>query len=242
MPSRYGQYCPVALATELLGERWTLLIVSALLDGVSRFNDLQRALPKISPSTLSGRLKSLEEAAVVRREGRDVYGLTEAGRDLQPIVMGLGAWGQRWARDLEYDDLDPLFLAWSMHLRMNTEVLPPGRTVLEFEFSGSPTGFSRFWILSDDGRIDLCVKHPGHEPDLRVRADLRRFVDAWRGFRSLRSEIAAGHIRLQGAPEFKRAFPDWLLLSVLSGEERRRPGRERTAQRRFRTRRDSREA
>lgn len=233
--SRYGQYCPVSLATEILGERWTLLIVSSLLDGVTRFGDLQRALPRISPSVLSGRLQTLEDAGIVRkRAGRNgpTYGVTEAGEELRPIVMGLGTWGQRWARDLEADDLDPLYLAWSMHLRMNVEALPPGRTVIEFEFTGSPSGFSRFWIVSNDGRIDLCVQHPGHETDLRVQAEIRRFVDAWRGFRSLPAEIRAGRIRLEGPPRLRRAFPEWLLLSALSQVERKRPGRERSLLRR----------
>lgn len=237
MASRYGQYCPVSLAVEILGERWTLLIVSSLLDGVTRFSDLQRGLPRISPSVLSARLKGLEEAGIVRkhlaRDGKSPsYRLTEAGHELRPIVMGLGAWGQRWARDLETDDLDPLFLAWSMHLRMNVDALPPGRTVIEFEFTGSPSGFSRFWIVSNDGRVDVCVQHPGYEADLRVQSDIQRFVDAWRGFRSLRSEIGGGRIRLKGPPALKRAFPKWLLLSSLADVERERAGRERNLTRR----------
>jgi hypothetical protein len=125
-----------------------------------------------------------------------------------------------------------MFLAWSMHLRMNVEALPPGRTVIEFEFTGSTSGFSRFWIVSNDGRVDLCVQHPGYEPDLRVRSEIRRFVDTWRGFRSLRSEIRSGRIRLDGPPALKRAFPKWLLLSSLADVERERTGRERTLARR----------
>ncbi len=238
MPSGYGQYCPIALATELLGERWTILVVLAVMDGATRFSEMQRAMPRISPSVLSQRLRSLEAAGVVvkeeRRDGAAEYALTEAGEDLAPIILELGEWGQRWGRDLVNDDLDPHFLAWSMHLRMNTEAMPAGRTVIEFEFSGAPDGIPRFWIVSRDGVVDLCIKHPGYEVDLRVYADLRRFIEAWRGFRSLRAELRAGRIRLEGPAPLRRGFPDWLLLSSLAGTTRRRPGRERSISRRSR--------
>jgi len=239
MASRYGQYCPVALATELLGERWTILIVLALIDGVNRFNELQRALPRISAAMLSQRLRTLEGAGVLSKNrlrggsGHE-YALTEAGRELETVVMNLGVWGQRWARDMELDDLDPRHLAWSIHLRMNTDAMPPGRTVLQFEFTGTPDDCKRFWILHTDGKVDMCIEHPGFDVDLTVRADLRRFVEAWRGIRSMRAELAAGRIRLSGRKQLRLAFPSWLLLSALADVERERSGRERVTCRRYR--------
>lgn len=238
MPSRYGQYCPLALATEILGERWTILVVMQLIEGATRFNDLRRALPKIPPSTLSARLRSLEQAdLVMRRPGRRgapaEYAVTEGCRELEPVLNELAFWGQRWARDMEPDDLDPEFLAWSMHKRIDPDALPPGRVVVEFEFTGVPDRMAkRFWILKQEDRLDVCIQHPGHEVDLRVRADLRRFVETWRGFRPLRAELRAGRIRLDGSRELARSLPRWLLLSVAASTERRRPGRERRASRR----------
>jgi DNA-binding HxlR family transcriptional regulator len=236
--SRYGQYCPLSLATELLGERWTILVVMQVAEGVHRFSDLQRALPRISPSTLSSRLRSLEEAELIeRRSGGDgdgvEYHVTRGGKALEPILGDLAMWGQRWARDLEPDDLDPEFLAWSLHKRLDTDVLPPGRTVVEFEFTGVPRGLCRrFWILVEDERVEVCIQHPGHETDLRVCSDLQRFVDAWRGFRPLDAELAAGRIRLEGPRELCRAFPRLLLLSIAAPTPRERPGREREVSRR----------
>ena len=238
MASRYGQYCPVALATEILGERWTILVVLALLDGVNRFNDLQRALPRISATMLSQRLRSLEEAGVLEKrpassgKGHE-YSLTEAGRDLEGAVMALGHWGQRWARDMELDDMDPRHLAWSMHLRMNVDAMPAGRTVLQFEFTGAPDDCKRFWIVHTDGQVDMCIEHPGFDVDLRIKSDLRRFVEAWRGIRSLKAELAAGRIRLEGPRGLMQSFPDWLLLSALAHVERERVGRERTTRLRY---------
>ncbi len=227
----YGQYCPLALATELLCRRWTILVMSRLVDGCVRFNEIHRGLPQMSPTLLSQRLKELEEAGLVEshtsqgRKGRD-YLPTPAGRDLVPIVDQMAVWGQQWARDNTLDDLDPSFLAWSMHTRMDTASMPTGRTVLEFEFTGTPDEFRRFWLVCDDGKIEMCLKDPGFEVDVAVKSDLRRFVEAWRGFRDLKKEIRSGKIQVFGPANLVRQLPSWLLLSGLAPHERLRPGRE----------------
>lgn len=227
----YGQYCPLALATELLCRRWTVLVVSRLLDGCTTYTQVRQGVPRISPSLLSRRLLELETAGIVRRRklpGRDrhSYELTEAGKDLSSIVDQLAIWGQHWARDNELDDLDLEFLAWSMSLRIDTDAMPPGRTVMEFEFSGVPTEFKRFWLVNTDGKVDMCIKYPGIETDLLVKADLRRFVETWRGFRDIRSEIKSSHIRLTGSKQLRVAFPSWMKLSGLAPFERKNGGRE----------------
>lgn len=228
--STYGQYCPLALAAELLCRRWTILVVSRLIDGCETFNDIHKGVPRISPSLLSTRLKELEHAGIVTPEQngtRRRYVLTEAGRELEPIVDGMAVWGQHWARDMNMDDLDIGFLAWSMHMRMNVEAMPPGRTVLHFEFSGAPADSRRFWLVNNDGQVDMCMKHPGFDDDLLIEADLRLFIEAWRGIRDMRREIAASTVRVTGPRELKKAFPDWLLLSGLAPFKRKAAGDER---------------
>ena len=241
MDSKYGQYCPVALATEILGERWTILVVMVLADGFHRFSELERALPRISASTLSARLKRLEEAGVVERRpddggGKSLYFLTDAGDELREVVFRLGKWGHRWGRDLATDDLDPEHLIWSMHMRMNTEIMPAGRTTIAFEFADQPARQRYFWILAEDKKVQACLKHPGFDEDLRVIANLRSFTFAWRGFVSLRDEIAKGNVRVVGPKKLAKAFPDWLLGSMLADQERMFPGRERELQRAYRSR------
>jgi DNA-binding HxlR family transcriptional regulator len=232
MSQSYGQYCPLSLAVELLAQRWTLLVISRLVDGCSRFNEIQRGVPRMSPSLLSKRLRELERAGLVesrrsrRSTGRE-YLLTQAGRELEPLIDTLAVWGQRWARDMSPDDLDPAFLVWSMHLRIDTRAMPAGRTVLEFELTGRPEDSERFWLVHEDGKVEMCLKDPGHDVDLLVRSDLLVFVEAWRGMRDLRGEIRTRRIRLFGPPELQRRFPDWLLLSALAPYQRQRPGRER---------------
>ena len=229
--STYGQYCPLALAAELLCRRWTILVASRVIDGCTSFSEIHRGVPRISPSLLSARLSELEHAGIIRRrkipnENRYRYEPTEAGRDLSDLIDRMAIWGQQWSRDMNMEDLDPAFLAWSMSLRMNTEAMPAGRTVIGFEFSGTPTEFARFWLVNDDGEVDMCLKHPGFDEDIVVRADLRCFVEAWRGFRDLRQEIRKGTIRLSGPRKLVSSFPDWLLLSALAPYQRRTNGRE----------------
>ena len=225
----YGQYCPLALAAELLGQRWMILVISRLIDGCTTFSEIHRGVPRISPSMLTQRLCELEEAGLLVREKQSnkntyKYVLTEAGWDLEGLIMQMAIWGQHWGRDMNLEDLDPAFLAWSMHTRINTEAMPPGRTVMEFEFGGIKEGYHRFWLVVTDKGVDMCLKHPGFDVDLIVKADIKRFVEAWRGFRDLREEIYTGHVVLEGSREIKRQFPDWLLLSSLAPYRRKRPG------------------
>ncbi|MGC3939631.1 winged helix-turn-helix transcriptional regulator [Roseobacter sp. EG26] len=226
----YGQYCPLALAAEILCERWTLLVISRVIDGCHRFNEIHRGVPKISATLLSQRLASLEHAGLIVRsplpKGRGYsYELTDAGRDLDPIIMQLAGWGQKWSRDMEREDLDPAFLAWSMHTRLNVAAMPPGRTVLEFAFTGAGKGIFRFWLVVENGQADMCLKYPGYASDLVISSEIRLFIEAWRGFRDLRAEIASGNIRLEGPAEHRAQLPEWLLLSALA-EIPRRAGRE----------------
>lgn len=231
----YGQYCPLALAAEVLCERWTLLVISRVIDGCTRFNEIHRGVPKISATLLSQRLTQLEHAGLISRRalenGRGFsYELTDAGRELDPIIMSLAAWGQKWSRDMETEDLDPAFLAWSMHTRLNVAAMPPGRTVMEFAFTGTHKGFSRFWLVVEDAHVDMCLKFPGYDVDLTISSDIKRFVESWRGFRDLRREISSGQIRVDGPAAYRRALPDWLMLSALAevprqcGQEAEIPG------------------
>lgn len=238
MSRGYGQYCPLSLAAEVLCERWTLLVVSRLLMGCSRFNEIHKGLPRMSASLLSQRLRQLEESGVARREKiADApgysYHLTEAGQELAPLVNGFAVWGHEWARDLTQSDLDPRFLVWSMHLRLETKKMPAGRTVLQFDLDGATADCRRFWIINHDGDVETCLTHPGFDVDLMVRSDLKVFIECWRGFRDLRHEIRAGRIKLSGPGNLKKQFPDWLLLHMLAGHERKRAGREKTMARRF---------
>ena len=182
----YGQFCPVAMAAEIVCSRWTALIVREMLCGSTRFNDLRRGVPLMSPTLLSKRLKELEHAGVIAavptgQAGVFDYKLTEAGEDLRPVVMSLGIWGQRWVdSNLTLRNLDPSLLMWDMRRSLDPTPLPPRRCTINFLYPEVPPA-KRSWWLVVDGKVDLCSD----------RSRLRR--------RSLREEFAAQHdVRLDG--------------------------------------------
>lgn len=226
MRRAYGQFCPVALASEVLAERWTLLVVRELLAGAHRFNDIRRGVPRLSGTLLKQRLQTLEHAGIVERRAAGArlqdYGLTQAGLALKPVVVSIGEWGQRWSRDIGPADLDPGWLVWAMHRRLNTPAMPPGRTVIEIEFLDAPAKHRRFWLVHVDGEVDVCLKDPGYETSVRVSTRVRTLAEVWRGIRSLREELRAGTIVVEGTAELRRAFPHWLLFSVYAQIRRAR--------------------
>src|SRR5262249_26814458 len=149
----YKQFCPVAMAAELLCTRWTIVLLRELMAGSSRFNDLRRGVPRMSPALLSRRLKELESAGVVARtklrgSGAVEHRLTDAGRALEPLVMGFGAWGQRWLRtDHALANLDVSLLMWDMRRNLDPRPLPARRSVVQFQYPELPAAQRAWWLL-----------------------------------------------------------------------------------------------
>jgi DNA-binding HxlR family transcriptional regulator len=217
----YGQFCPVAKATEVLGEKWTPLIIRELLSDNQSFNDLRKGVPLMSPSLLSSRLKSLEVAGVIDRQKTDrgvMYSLTSAGNELRPIVEQLGVWGQRWVRsDMSKKDLDPSLLMWDMHRRIDTSYFPEGRTVLRFEYVDYPAKMRLWWLVIDETGVDICLKDPGHEVDLFVQTRLKTMTQIWMGDISVSKARREKLLSLSGNTEIKNSMPKWIGCSVLAG-------------------------
>lgn len=222
----YRQFCPVAQASEIVAERWNPLVLRELLCGASRFNEIRRGVPAMSPSLLSSRLRDLEQAGVVERspleEGQgSEYRLTAAGEELRPVIEQLGVWGQRWAPSrLDPENLDPEVLMWDVRRRIDTSELPADRVVVEIRFSDLSGPSSRFWLVLAPGEVDLCLKDPGHEVDLWLVAELRALTEVWLGDLAFESALRDGRIELQGPASLRRDFPSWLSLSLFAGVER----------------------
>lgn len=213
----YGQqFCPVAQALEVLGERWTLLVIRELLMGSRRFSEIQRGLPLMSRSVLAQRLESLCDAGVIARVDGG-YRLTEAGEELRPIVMECGNWGMRWAnRKLRNDEIDVGVLMWDLRRRIALDTALPGPLLVEVAFRGAPRGKERFFLLFERGEIELCLVNPGREVGLRVSTTPKAMAEVWRGDVVFADAVRAGAIRLEGPAKLVRAFPGWLKLSVFA--------------------------
>ncbi len=224
----YGQFCPVSMAAEVFCARWTALVLRELLAGTTRFNDLRRGLPRISPSLLSKRLKELETAGVIRtassQKGVTQYLLTEAGEDLRPLVMGLGLWGQHWVEtNLSLKNLDPSLLMWDMRRSLNPRPLPKRQCCIQFSYGDAPTKQQDWWLLvSATGEVDLCNADPGHDIDLLVTGSLRAMTMVWMGISTIKAETANGTLDVSGEPGIAAAMQDWLGLSHFAKEKSRR--------------------
>jgi DNA-binding HxlR family transcriptional regulator len=218
--SSYGQFCPVAKAMEVLDERWTLLVVRELMAGSTRFNELRRGNPKMSPALLSKRLRSLERAGVIRRDevdGRTSYHLTPCGMELEPVVVGLGAWGIRWIGELGEDDLDPHLLLWDIRRTVPLDAWPRRRTVVRFEFTDQPAGTASWWLCVNGGDADVCDYDPGFEVTATVVTTLSTMVRLWRADRTWEDAVRAGDARIDAPSDVRRQVPAWLGQMLLGG-------------------------
>lgn len=221
----YGQFCPVAMAAEILCTRWTTLVIRELLCGTTRFNDLRRGVPRMSPTLLSKRLKELEKAGVVatmpNAGGIMEYHLTPAGEELRGIVMSMGFWGQRWVESrLSLKNLDPSLLMWDMRRHLNPEPLPPARCTIQFQYPELPDPRQNWWLVIESGKVDLCGFDPGYEINLLVRSSLKVMTAIWMGIAVCRREIDAGTLELDGEPAIASAIQKWLGLSPFAHEPR----------------------
>lgn len=222
----YGQFCPVSMAAEVVCTRWTALVLREMLCGSTRFTDIRRGVPKMSPTLLSKRLKELEDAGVIAAEmtpdGNAGYRLTAMGDDLRPLIMELGNWGQRWVESkLSLRNLDPSLLMWDMRRWLNPRPLPPRRCTIHFLYPELPQPSRNWWLVVEPSGTDLCLSDPGHEVDLLVTGPLRAMTAVWMGVTTLAAEVDAHRINLDGDPGIARSMRDWLGLSPFARVPRR---------------------
>jgi DNA-binding HxlR family transcriptional regulator len=210
----YGQFCPVSKATEVIGEKWTLLVLRELLLGTTRFNDFQRAISRMSPTLLAKRLRHLEECGIIIRKkisgqkGYE-YRLTAAGKELGPLIEVLAVWGMRWARgQMTDDELDVEFLMWDVQRRLQTEHLPDGETVICLVFDELKK-YKTWWLLVDGDVVDLCTEDPGKDVDLYLNSSVRTVVEVWEGDLDIRAALRDKSIRAHGPRHLIRTMPDW---------------------------------
>jgi DNA-binding HxlR family transcriptional regulator len=223
----YRQFCPVAMAAEILCTRWTVVLLRELIAGSTRFNELRRGVPRMSPALLSQRLKDLEGAGIVTRKatseaGAFEYRLTAAGRELTPIVEAFGVWGQRRIEaDLSLQHLDVQLLMWDMRRNLNTTPMPARRSVVEFVYPELPAAQRRWWLLVDpETGVDLCSIDPGFEVDLYVSVDLRTMTAIWMGLDTVRAAVADRRMILTGSRQLATAMQTWLGLSPFAREQK----------------------
>ena len=224
----YEQFCPVAMASEVLCTRWTMVLVRELVAGSTRFGDLRRGVPRMSPTLLSQRLKELEAAGIVTRKpvadevGIHEYQLTTAGKDLKQIVESFGIWGQKWVEtQASLENLDPSLLMWDMRRNINPAPLPLQRTVIEFCYPELPANRRNWWLIIDPEakvEVDLCAKNAGFDVDLWVTTDLKTMTAIWMGWSSVKD--SQSKIQVDGDPALARSMTQWLGFSHFATQKK----------------------
>ncbi|RIA47783.1 winged helix-turn-helix transcriptional regulator [Dichotomicrobium thermohalophilum] len=225
---RYRQFCPVAMAAEVLCTRWTIVLIRELVAGSTRFNDLRRGVPRMSPTLLSKRLRELEEAGIVHRRrmaeepAHFEYELTAAGRDLGPIIEAIGMWGQKWiGTEPSLANVDPGLLMWDMRRNLDPTPMPPRHTVVAFSYTDQPEVRRYWWLIVAPGsEVDLCSIDPGFAVDLYVETDLRCMTEIWMGLTTVRAAAANDRLELIGERTLADAMQQWLGLSPFAGQRK----------------------
>ncbi len=208
-----GSLCPTIKAAEVLGDKWTLLLLRELFFGARRYSEFQRALPRISPTVLSGRLKKMEENGLVvhkKADGqkRGEYRLTASAWELAPIVDSLARWGLRWARDQLCDaDLDVGSFMWDFHRTLVTETLPDGRNIIGVIFADQET--PKWWVIAEGESIDLCNDDPGYDVDIYLSSNLETMAAIWMGDITPQFAISNGTLLATGRPHLKKSIGRW---------------------------------
>jgi DNA-binding HxlR family transcriptional regulator len=224
----YWQFCPVAMAAEILCPRWTIVVLREMFAGSTRFNELRRGVPRMSPALLSRRLKELEQAGIVMRTALPSdatvfeYHLTESGRELGPLVEAFGVWGQRRIEsNLSLQHLDVDLLMWDMRRSLNTTPMPDRRSVVEFVYPALPAAQRHFWLIVDPATgADLCKIDPGLDVDLYVSVDLRTMTAIWLGLDTVRAAVASQRMILTGSRKLAASMQTWLGLSPFAKERK----------------------
>ncbi|PCI75620.1 MAG: HxlR family transcriptional regulator [SAR86 cluster bacterium] len=209
-----GSLCPAVKAADIIGDKWVLLILREVFLGSTRYNDFQRALPRISPTVLSKRLKQLEaNGLLVKKQSpgqkSTEYRLTPSGRELGPIVDHMATWGLRWARrQIKEEDYDVSSFMWDFHRTLNTSELPDGETVICVRFPDLEV-WDSWWLIVSADLVDLCTDNPGKEIDLYITGTLGDLVSVWMGDVEIRAAIKSDKIRLNGESYITNSASRW---------------------------------
>lgn len=225
----YNQFCPVSMAAEIICSRWTLLVLRELMMGSTRFNELRRGVPSMSPALLSKRLRELEAAGIVMRtaaegeSGVHEYQLTEAGTELRPIIEAIGVWGHRWVTtEATLKNLDPNLLMWDIRRNINTDPMPSRRNTIQFIFKDRPARERNYWLIVEPGKqVDLCLVDPGFDVELYVSTDLQSMTEIWLGYKTIDQMSDDGRLVLTGSSKLAASLRTWLKLSVFANFEKK---------------------
>ena len=218
--NNYPKFCPVVMAASLLEPRWTMLLLCEMWAGSTRFNEIQRGVPGMSPGLLSKRLKEMEANGLVTRtnpsSGRHAeYVTTPVADELEPIIRNLAEWAHRNIDcTVSLQDLDARLLMWKIRGKIDLLHMPKRKSVIQFILHDTPQETANYWLVAKPGEeTDLCFTDPKFDVDLFVVCDLRALTSAFMGHSTFKGEMDRGTISLSGDEVLARTLTKWLVRS-----------------------------
>ncbi|MGH9157085.1 MAG: winged helix-turn-helix transcriptional regulator [Acidimicrobiales bacterium] len=213
------EYCPVSIGANLVGDRWSLLIIREMIQGSTRFNEIHRALPGLSRTLLSGRLRTLQRHGLVEHltdTSAGSYRLTEAGAALRDVLVALGAWTVRWRFPPPAVAVpDSPLLLWRMYQGLNRAKLPPDTVTVEFVFGDAEP--SRGWMVLKGDASSLCMDAPPQATDIVIGGTVRVWLAVWFGHRTYGDAVESGDLVVKGPAHLVPQVRHWFDLSPLAG-------------------------
>ena len=214
----YNEACPISMAASVLCERWTLQIVRELFFGSTRYSEIQKFLPNISPSLLRNRLRSLEDQGLIIRKcptkaSHYEYFLTPSGKALAPVLTEMGKWGMCWARDGMTERQNTAWgLVRDFASGIDVDELPAGDTSIQINLTDvkeSPIHYIHF----RDGKIQVCDTDLGFDVDVYLTSRLDVMTQIWYGELDMVIAMENGQMKVQAAPAYCRHIKRWLRIS-----------------------------
>jgi len=217
----YKEACPISKASSVLGERWTLQIIREMMLGATRFSEFQKYLPRMSPSLLNARLKSLEEQGIILRrkihEQRGYeYRLTPAGQALKPVLAELGKWGMQYAfANMDPDELNLSAIIRDFAVALRQDQLPEGDLTVQFTVTDGSQPVRKF-LMVRDGISQVCDENLGTDVDVYLTASLETLGNIWYGHLTSTQAVHQGLLEAVGQPFLVKTLPRWLGTSQFS--------------------------
>jgi DNA-binding HxlR family transcriptional regulator len=223
----YGQYCPLAMASEFLCNRWTLLVLREFLFGSTNFNDISRGVPRMSRSLLSKRLKELAVLGVIEKKvslnGSQInYSLTEAGQALEPVILAMAGWGQEWLQTSpSLESLDTRFLMWDIMRNTKPISILPNPFIVQINLTGTADKIDSYWFVFEGEKVDLCNKDNDYTIDVEITADAKKLTKIWMGWDDFDSAVKQKQMIIIGDYKYTSIAKEWLGRSIVAGIKKR---------------------
>jgi len=214
----YDEACPISMAASVLCERWTLQIIRELFFGSTRYSEIQKHIPNISPSLLRNRLRFLEDEGLIIRKraagaNRQEYYLTPSGKALAPVLTEMGKWGMCWARDGMTDKQNTASgLVRDFAGALCVDELPSCDTVIQFNLTDVEESPKRY-IHVQSGVKQVCDTDLGFEVDVYIKSTLKVMTGIWYGEIDIGAAIDDGRMDVVAAPVYSRRIRRWLCIS-----------------------------